>query len=62
MILKALDGAGGVKYLQRQADESPSAFLTLIGKVLPLTIAGDGNSPLAIQIVNYGNGDDKSAS
>lgn len=42
MILGALDKAGGEKYLQRQADENPSAFLTLIGKVLPTTLQGTG--------------------
>ena len=36
MILTALAGAGGVKYLQRQADENPVAFMALVGKVLPL--------------------------
>jgi hypothetical protein len=36
MILQALDGAGGVEYLQKQAKANPAAFLTLIGKVLPL--------------------------
>jgi hypothetical protein len=41
MILGALDGVGGVRYLQKQAKESPAAFLTLIGKVLPMTVAGD---------------------
>ena len=46
MILKALDNSGGVDYLQRQADENPSAFLTLVGKVLPLTVAGDNNAPV----------------
>ena len=41
MILSALDRAGGESYLVRQADENPTAFLTLIGKVLPLQLAGD---------------------
>lgn len=41
MILAALDGAGGETYLQKQADENPTAFLTLIGKVLPLQVQGD---------------------
>lgn len=45
MILGALDDAGGQEYLQRQADENPTAFLSLIGKVLPSEIntkvAGD---------------------
>jgi len=38
MILQALSGAGGVEYLQRQADENPTAFMTLVGKVLPLQV------------------------
>jgi hypothetical protein len=42
MILGALDKKGGVDYLMKQADENPTAFLTLIGKVLPMTIAGTG--------------------
>lgn len=42
MILGALDNKGGVKYLEKQAEENPTAFLTLIGKVLPMTIAGAG--------------------
>ena len=33
MILGALDDAGGQAYLMRQAEENPTAFLTLIGKV-----------------------------
>ena len=41
MILKALDGAGGVEYLERRANDprTASAFLTLIGKVLPMQVA-----------------------
>jgi len=48
MILKALDGAGGVEYLQRQADENAASFLTLIGKVLPLQVTGDGGGPVIV--------------
>lgn len=42
MILQALDGAGGVKYLQRKAEDprTAAAFLGLIGKVLPMTVQG----------------------
>lgn len=43
MILQALDGKGGVDYLVRQADENPTAFLSLVGKVLPMTVAGAGD-------------------
>jgi len=38
MILEALNGVGGVRYLQRQADENPTAFMTLVGKVLPTQV------------------------
>lgn len=46
MILNALDGAGGAAYLQRQANDNPAAFMTLVGKVLPMTVAGDPENPL----------------
>ena len=46
MILTALDNKGGVEYLERQAEANPTAFLTLVGKVLPLTIGGDPDAPI----------------
>lgn len=42
MVVGALAAAGGQDYLQRQADENPSAFMGLVGKVLPLQITGTG--------------------
>jgi len=42
MILGALAGVGGTQYLMRQAEQNPVAFMGLVGKVLPLTIAGAG--------------------
>ena len=44
MILEALDKAGGVEYLLSCAhgEKTQGAFLALIGKVLPMTIAGSG--------------------
>ena len=47
MILGALDEAGGQQYLVRMAGEQPVAFMTLLGKVLPTTLAGDPANPLA---------------
>ena len=46
MILEALDNAGGVQYLERKANDprTASAFLSLIGKVLPMTIQGPGEN------------------
>jgi hypothetical protein len=49
MVLAALAGVGGEQYLMRQADENPTAFLTLVGKVLPLQITGDPERPIAIE-------------
>lgn len=49
MILTALEEAhddGGIGYLKQQAKDHPSAFLTLVGKVLPMTLAGDPSAPL----------------
>lgn len=48
MIVQALDKAGGVDYLLTQADENPTAFLTLVGKVLPLQLTGDGGGPVVV--------------
>lgn len=41
MILGALSDAGGQEYLTRQATANPTAFMGLVGKVLPLQF-GDG--------------------
>lgn len=50
MILTALNNAGGEAYLQRQADENPTAFLTLVGKVLPTTLQGPDGERLTINV------------
>lgn len=44
MILTALSNAGGAEYLEARANDprTASAFLSLIGKVLPMTIQGPG--------------------
>tara|TARA_R110000868_G_scaffold160430_2_gene390051 strand:- start:15819 stop:16109 length:291 start_codon:yes stop_codon:yes gene_type:complete len=46
MILGALDAAGGVQYLtERAADpKTAGAFLTLVGKTLPMTVKGPGEN------------------
>ena len=48
MILEALDKSGGVDYLIGCAnnEKTQGAFLSLIGKVLPMTIAGDASNPV----------------
>jgi hypothetical protein len=53
MILTALTNKGGVTYLEKQADETPNAFLGLVGKILPLQVTGeDGKAvPVAVTFV-----------
>jgi hypothetical protein len=38
MILGALDAVGGQEYLTKQAEENPTAFMTLLGRVVPKEI------------------------
>jgi hypothetical protein len=38
MIRAALDKAGGISYLVKQAESNPTAFLTLVGKIIPAQI------------------------
>jgi hypothetical protein len=50
-ILEAAERAGNkfgkeglVSYLEHQANENPSAYMSLMGKVLPLQVTGSGDS------------------
>jgi hypothetical protein len=52
MICQALDKAGGVTYLVGVAKENPPAFCSLIGKVLPKQITGEGGGPININVKN----------
>lgn len=45
MVLQALANVGGTDYLETQATENPNAFLTLVGKVLPLQVKQGGDDP-----------------
>jgi Family of unknown function (DUF5681) len=47
-ILAAAEQAGDglVGYLRNMATTNPGAFLSLLGKVLPMTLAGDKDAPL----------------
>lgn len=53
MILDALEQSGGVDYLVERANDprTASAFLTLVGKVLPMTVATDPDAPLQFQVI-----------
>ena len=48
MVLTALSNVGGIEYLERQAEDNPTAFMTLVGKVIPLQVAGDEDNPLRV--------------
>lgn len=53
MIMTALNEAhedGGVAYLKDQATKTPAAFLTLVGKVLPLQVSGDPDAPITHRV------------
>lgn len=55
-ILLAAEQAGGeggvVEYLTRQAEREPAAFMSLLGRVLPLTLQGDKDNPLQVELTN----------
>lgn len=46
LILGALADVGGRKYLAAQASENPTAFLGLVGRVLPLQHTGADGGPI----------------
>jgi hypothetical protein len=51
MIEGALQDVGGQAYLARQAEENPSAFMGLLGKILPkdINVGGQDGNPLIIK-------------
>lgn len=53
MILAALDGVGGIAYLQERANDprTQTAFLSLVGKVLPLQVTGENGGPIQVQAI-----------
>jgi len=50
MIREALEEAGGVAYLVECAHDpkTKTAFLSLVGKLAPMTLAGDEQNPLKL--------------
>jgi hypothetical protein len=52
MVLQALDNVGGVAYLEAQAAQNPAPFMSLLGRVLPLTLAGDKNNPIQTRVIH----------
>lgn len=56
-VLAALDRAGGVDYLVAQAATNPTAFLTLVGKVLPLQVDANHQGEVIAKVVFKGLND-----
>ncbi len=52
MILGALDDAGGREYLTTQARNNPNAFLSLVGRILPLQHTGEDGGAITVKIVD----------
>lgn len=51
MVLVALSNVGGAKYLEKQAHENPTAFLTLVGKVLPLQVNASHSGNVCQEVI-----------
>ncbi len=56
LACQALEQAGGVEYLARVAETHPGPFLSLLGKILPTQVTGEGGGPLeaAVKLVVEG--------
>lgn len=59
-ILKAAESAGNkigddglVSYLEAQATLNPGPFLSLLGKVLPMQVTGEGGGPIVVEIKRF---------
>lgn len=61
MIVGALYGVGGQEYLEEQARASPTAFLKLVGQIVPRDVTVDAAVQVAGEVALYlpDNGRDK---
>jgi hypothetical protein len=50
-VLQSFEIVGGAQYLAEQARANPTAYLSLVGKVLPLQVQGDLAGKMTLQIV-----------
>jgi len=48
MIVGALQDVGGQQYLAERALDQPQAFMSLLGRVLPLQLTGENGAPIAV--------------
>ena len=50
-VLGAFNQVGGQDWLVKMAGEQPVAFMGMISKVLPLTLASDPDSPPTLKVI-----------
>jgi hypothetical protein len=48
MVVGALERGGGEDWLLSQMTKNPVAFMTLVGKIVPLQVTGEGGGPVII--------------
>lgn len=53
LMLQALSDACGAAYLTRQAENNLSAFMALVGRVLPLQVKDNGADPVVTTVVKH---------
>lgn len=49
-VLQSFETVGGAAYLAEQARLNPTAYLTLVGKVLPLQVTGESGGPVKVTV------------
>ena len=55
MVIGALEKGGGQLWLEKQMDLNPTAFMTLLGKIIPTTLQGPGeDGKIFVEIRRFG--------
>ncbi len=49
LIVQTLDNLGGTDYLEATARSHPAAFLSLLGKVMPVQLEGAGGGAIQLE-------------
>lgn len=49
-VLASFESVGGAEYLATQARDNPTAYLTLLGKVLPMQVTGENGGPVKLTV------------
>lgn len=49
MILQALSEVGGAEYLKKRAEDNAGAFMSLLGRVLPMQVNASHSGRLALE-------------